>query len=109
MNLAKLTRALALCLLAASASGALAQLRTIPANAQSGTIRHVQGMLVEINDQPVTLAPGAQIRDASNRIILPTAVPPGAQIRYLLDAQGQPYRIWLLTPAEAAQPASSSQ
>jgi hypothetical protein len=107
MNLAKLTRALALCLLAGSASSALAQLRTIPADAQSGTIRHVQGMLVEINGSQVMLAPGAQIRDADNRIVVPSALPPGAQIRYLLDAQGAPYRIWLLTPAEAEQPGPS--
>jgi hypothetical protein len=107
MNLARLTRALVLCLLAASASSALAQLRTIPANAQSGTIRHLQGMLVEINGQPVTLAPGAQIRDTSNRVIVPTALPPDAPIRYLLDAQGLAYRIWLLSPTEAAQPPSS--
>lgn len=108
MNLAKLTRALALCLLAALAPSAWAQLRTIPADAQPGTIRHLQGMLVEINGQQVLLAPGAQIRDASNRIVLPSAVPPGAQIRFQLDAQGVPYRIWLLSPAEAAQPAPSN-
>jgi hypothetical protein len=107
MTLAKLTRALALCLLAASAASALAQLRTIPANAKSGTIRHLQGMLVEIDGQPMMLAPGAQIRDTANRIIVPTALPAGAQIRYLLDAQGRPYRIWLPSPTEAAQPAPS--
>ena len=109
MTLAKFARALALCLLAASTPSALAQLRTIPANAQSGTIRHLQGMLVEIDGKRVMLAPGAQIRDDANRGIVPTALPPGAQIRYLLDAQGQPYRIWLLTPAEAAQPAPGRQ
>jgi len=108
MTLAKLTRALALCLLVASTPSALAQLRTIPADAKAGTIRHLQGMLVEINGQPVMLAPGALIRDAANRGIVPTALPPGAQIRYLLDAQGKPYRIWLLTPAEAAQPSPNN-
>ncbi|MGA7983710.1 MAG: hypothetical protein WCA01_00850 [Burkholderiales bacterium] len=104
MTLAKLTRAFVLCLLAALPASALAQLRTIPADARRGEIRHVQGMLVEINGQRVLLAPGAQIRDASNRILVPTALPPGAKIRYLLDAQGNPFRIWLLTPEEAAQP-----
>ena len=67
MTLAKLTRALALCLLVGLAPSALAQLRTIPADALSGTMRHLQGMLVEINGTPVMLAPGAQIRDADNR------------------------------------------
>ena len=68
-------------------------------------IRHLQGMVVEINGEQFLLAPGAQIRDASNRGIVPSAVPPGAQIRYLRDAQGSPFRIWLLSPREAAQPA----
>ncbi|MGH8748206.1 MAG: hypothetical protein ACREU5_03780 [Burkholderiales bacterium] len=104
MTLAKLTRALALCLLAALPSTALAQLRGIPAAAQRGEIRHLQGMLVEINGTPVMLAPGAQIRDASNRIIVPSAVPPGTRIRFLLDAHGMPFRVWLLTRREAAQP-----
>ena len=104
MNLAKLTRAIALCLLAALPPAALAQLRTIPADARRGEIRHVQGMLVEIDGKRVLLAPGTQIRDASNRGIVPSAVPPGATIRYLLDAQGNPFRIWLLSPEEAAQP-----
>ncbi len=104
MTLAKLTRAVALCLLAGLPPSAAAQLRSIPADAQRGEIRHVQGMLVEINGQRVLLAPGAQIRDASNRGIVPTALPPGAPIRFLLDAQGNPIRIWLLSPEEAAQP-----
>jgi len=107
MNLAKLTRATALCLLAALPSTALAQMRSIPAQAQRGVIRHLQGMLVEINGARVLLAPGAQIRDASNRGIVPSAVPPGAPVRYLLDAQGNPFRIWLLSPEEAAQPDSN--
>jgi hypothetical protein len=38
---------------------------------------------------------------------VPTALPPDAPIRYLLDAQGLAYRIWLLSPTEAAQPPSS--
>ena len=104
MNLAKLTRAIVLCLLAALPSTVLAQLRSIPAQAQPGVIRHLQGMLVEINGTPVLLAPGAQIRDASGRGIVPSAVPPGAPMRYLPDAQGKPFRIWLLSPREAAQP-----
>jgi len=106
MTLFKLTRAIAFCLLAGLPLTAPAQQqRTIPAEAQRGEIHHLQGMLVEINGNPVLLAPGVQIRDASNRGIVPTAIPAGAPIRYLVDRQGVPTRIWLLSPAEAAQPA----
>jgi len=46
-------------------------------------------------------APGAQIRDASNRIILPTAIPPGTRVKYLVDGAGQVQRVWILSPEEA--------
>jgi len=102
---AKLTRAIALSLLAGLPLSASAWDRTIPANAQRGEIRQIEGMLVEINGTRVLLPPGVQIRDTANRGIVPTAIPPGAQIRYLVNQQGVPTRIWLLTPEEAAKPA----
>ncbi len=88
----------------ACAGAALAQLRHIPAEAKRGEIRHVQGMVVEINGRQQRLAPGAQIRDASNFVIVPTALPPGALVKYLLGADEMVRRVWILTPQEAAQP-----
>ena len=92
-------RWIALLLLAASLAGA--QVRSIPAEARVGEIRHLQEMVVEIDGAAQQLAPGAQIRDASNRIIVPTAIPSGARIKYLVDANGQVHRVWILTPEEA--------
>lgn len=91
-------------LLALACGAAQAQLRTIPADAKRGEIRHVYQMNVVIGGQAMRLAPGAQIRDASNMIMLPTALPPGSPVKYLLDSQGQVMRVWILTPQEAAQP-----
>jgi len=88
----------------ACAGAALAQLRHIPAEAKRGEIRHVQGMAVEINGRQQRLAPGAQIRDASNFVMVPAALPADAVIKYLLDANGMVRRVWILTPQEAAQP-----
>lgn len=87
-----------LCLLAA---GAHAQLRTIPEQAKDGQIRHLQDMIVSIDGVAVRLAPGVQIRDRDNRLMLPTAIPAGAQVRYLLDPDGQVRQVWVLTPDEA--------
>ena len=56
------------------ANPAAAQLRTIPADAKLGEIRHVQEMLVELDGKPQRLAPGAQIRDADNRLMLPVSL-----------------------------------
>jgi hypothetical protein len=86
------------------ASPAAAQLRTIPADAERGVMRHISGMTVELNGETVRLGTGAQIRDASNRIILPGMLPPESLVKYKLDLQGQVHRIWILSPEEAAQP-----
>jgi len=80
------------------------QVRTITPEAKRGVMRHVQAMTVELNGQLVSLAPGAQIRDAGNLIIVPTAIPPGVLVKYLVDSLGQVTRVWILTPQEAAQP-----
>ena len=96
-------RALLVLLAALLAAPAAAQLRTIPKDAQRGQIRHVQASVVVLNEQEVQLSPAAQIRDASNRIIMPTALPAGSLVKYRLDAAGKLREVWILTPEEAAQ------
>ncbi len=102
--LPKVARLIAAALLAAWMAGAAAQLRTIPADAKRGTLSHVQDMVVEIDGARARLAPGAQIRDGDNRVVLPIAVPPRSLVKYRLDGAGQVRQAWILTPQEAAQP-----
>ncbi len=87
-----------------AANATQAQLRTIPAEAKRATISHVQGMTLEIDGKRTDLAAGAQIRDANNRIVLPVALPPGSLVKIMPDTQGHVWRIWMLSPQEAAQP-----
>jgi hypothetical protein len=89
---------------AACAGTALAQLRTIPADAKRGEMRSKGNMDVEISGKAMQLSPGAQIRDANNMIVLPTAIPSGAKVKYQLDPQNFVHRVWILTPQEEAQP-----
>ena len=96
-------RALFVLLFASLAIPAAAQLRTIPKDAQRAQIRHVQANVVELNGERAQLSPAAQIRDASNRIMLPTALPAGSLVKYRLDATGKVREVWILTPEEAAQ------
>ena len=96
-------RALVLLLTSLLAAAAAAQVRTIPQDAQRAQIRHVEANIVELNGVQAQLAPGAQIRDASNLIIIPTSVPAGALVKYRLDENGQVREVWILTPTEAAQ------
>jgi len=95
---------LSIALFALASGAALAQLRTIPADAKRATMSHVQGMTVEINGTKTELAPGAQIRDAENRIILPATLPSGSLIKFMPDMQGRVWRVWILSQQEAAQP-----
>jgi hypothetical protein len=97
-------RLFAVLILVLSAS-AHAQLRTIPEQAKGGEIRHVQESIVSISGVELRLAPGAQIRDEANRLVVPTAVPAGAQVKYLLNDEGLVRQVWILTPAEAKREA----
>ena len=92
-----------LLLVALLAVPAAAQLRTIPKDAQLAEIRHVQANIIELNGHQVPLAPGAQIRDTSNRIMMPTALPAGALVKYRLDPSGQVREVWILSREEAAK------
>jgi hypothetical protein len=83
---------------------AQAQFRTITPEAKRGVMSHVQAMTVELNGKTMQLAPGAQIRDGRNLLILPTTMPAGVVVKYLLDDLGQVTRVWILSPQEAAQP-----
>jgi hypothetical protein len=98
-----LKKSLLIALLAGFATLASAQLRTVPADAKDGKIQHVQDMIVAIDGVQKRLAPGAQIRDASNRLVLPVALPAGAAVKYLLDADGMVRQVWILSPQEAVQ------
>jgi hypothetical protein len=90
-------------MLMCAAAAAGAQVRTIPKEAQRGEIRHVQDMYVELNGKALQLAPGAQIRDADNRLVLPTSLVETADVRFLLDGAGLVHRVWIMTPLERAQ------
>jgi hypothetical protein len=95
-------RALVLIFLACCSAIATAQLRTIPKEAVLGQLRHLESMMVEIDGKPRHLAPGAQIRDPDNRLVLPISLMEKTQVRYLVDATGMVHRVWILSAAEKA-------
>jgi hypothetical protein len=97
-------RIAAVVLLTGCAGAAVAQTRPIPHDAVRGEMRHVEDMIVEIDGAHQRLAPGAQIRDTANRVLLPVALPSGTLVKYVVDGAGMIHRVWILTPEEAAQP-----
>jgi hypothetical protein len=94
----------ALLLVICAAAAAQPQvLRTIPPEAKVGTLRHLQEMIVDIDGTRERLAPGAQIRDPANRLMLPTAIPPGVTVKYMRNDAGMVSAVWLLTQREVLQ------
>jgi hypothetical protein len=90
---------------------AIAQLRVppIPEDSRRGVVRHLEEMAVAVDDKAMQLAAGAQIRNPQNLIIVPTAIPrSGAWADYTLNAEGQIFRVWLLSPDELARPKPKS-
>ncbi|GAB4179396.1 MAG: hypothetical protein OHK0026_07110 [Rhodocyclaceae bacterium] len=55
---------------------------------------------VRIGQETLPLAPGAQIRDARNLIVMPNTLREPVPVRYVLDAAGRVSRIWMLTVEE---------
>ncbi|HEX5093311.1 MAG TPA: hypothetical protein VFV84_11565 [Burkholderiales bacterium] len=80
-----------------------AQIRTLPADAQRGYLRHLQDMIVQIDGRTARLSLGAQVRDAHNRIVVPAAIPPGSLVKYTVNPQGEVSAVWILSAQEAAR------
>ena len=78
--------------------------RPIPDDAVKAKVQISPAGLVQVKGDTLRLSPGAQIRDTSNRIVLPSHISGEYTVRMLLDKGGQVHRVWILTPEEAAMP-----
>ena len=105
--LTTLLSATTLCLVAPAAGAQTAPvgaLRTIPAAARRGVMQPPWQGQTSIDGEQLRLAPGVQIRDRHNRIVLSDSVRQPLPVKYLTDANGQLFRVWVLTAEEAAGP-----
>ena len=59
--------------------------------------------MVAIGNELLRLAPGGIIFDAANRRITHGQLPPGSDVVYQLDRNGEILRIVILTPEEQAR------
>ena len=86
------------------ATSAVAQVqRAFPQNALRGVIAFGLMPEVKVNDVAARVAPGAQIRDANNTVVLPGAVTGGRFIvHYTVDTSGLVKDVWILRPEEMA-------
>lgn len=95
---------LAFCLIV-PALPALAQgvVRYIPPQAAVGPMSAISGNQVTIGDYTYHLAPGVQIRNTQNLIVLSDTLRSFSgtvTVRYLVDINGDLFRVWMLTDAE---------
>ncbi len=82
--------------------------RTIPSEARRGELTHLMQGMVSVNGQRMKLAPGALIYAQNNLTVVPSEVPPNSLVDYTLDRNGDLFKVWILTPAEAARPNPNS-
>lgn len=81
-----------------------AQLRQLPQNGERGvTGEKLPLPLVVISRKPMKLAPGGLIFDTHNRTILHQDLPPGAEVWFQKNMDGDVQRIYLLTAFEQAR------
>ncbi len=96
----------ALALVLSLATPSLAQMqRLLPANGKLGQVfgQQQQYPMVQINREVLRLAPGGVIVDQNNRFIVHGALPPQAEVLYVVDNRGDISRIIILTPDELAR------
>jgi hypothetical protein len=80
----------------------------IPDTALRGVMTHVSQNIVSVNGQSMQLSPGARIWNRENLTITPTMLPKESLVDYVVDGNKQIFRVWILTPAEAAVPRKGS-
>lgn len=77
--------------------------RSFPEDAKVGALSsNIQLGSVYIEGTQYTTAPGLQVRNESNLIIMPNTVQSGATVKYQVDAAGSVSRLWVLSSAEAS-------
>jgi hypothetical protein len=87
-----------------STTSSMAGTRMFPAGTAVGRLAGPpQDNFVVIDGKRISTAPGLQIRNESNLILLPSMVNvQNVIVRYQFDTMGNAWRIWILTQAEIA-------
>ncbi|MBK8524199.1 MAG: hypothetical protein IPL58_08755 [Betaproteobacteria bacterium] len=79
--------------------------RAFPEGTKKGEMEPLQGMMeVVIGGKAFARAPGLQIRNQQNLIVMPATIQGTVPVRYQLDSSGAVLRVWLLTRTEIAAP-----
>ena len=77
--------------------------RILPEDAKKGELMVASPTSGSIDGQPVMLAPGVQIRDPFNMMVLPGMLQGAVPVRYQTDVTGAIAKVWILSQQEAAR------
>lgn len=81
-----------------------AMARQFPADSRKGQLSPPVDQYVAIGGNRLPAAPGLQIRDPQNLIVMPSTLQGSVPVRYQLDPMGNVWRVWILSAAEMAAP-----
>ncbi len=79
---------------------ATALVQTYPADAGAGVLLPPVSQTVTIGKVVYPVAPGLQVRNSQNLIVMPSTIQSSLNVRYQLDATGSVWRVWVLSAAE---------
>mgnify|MGYP001276811079 CR=1 FL=1 len=78
--------------------------RSFPLDARKGELTPPLLPTLQINGNTLPPAPGLQVRNQQNLIVMPASIQETVPVRYQLDPLGNVWRIWILSAAEVAAP-----
>lgn len=79
--------------------------RMIPVDAPKAEMYPPQGGFVLLDSTTMPMAVGAQIRDQTNRVVMPASLTERQLVRFKVDPAGEVSKVWILTPEERELPA----
>ena len=89
----------------APAEISVAAARPFPEGTKKGKMAPPSGMMeVVIDGKAYPRAPGLQIRNQQNMIVMPSTILEEVPVRYQFDPAGAVIRVWVLTRTEIAAP-----
>jgi hypothetical protein len=79
----------------------MGMIRTLPAESKFGEMLPPQDGQVKIGGKSYLLSPGAMVLNEYNMMMPPMMVQAPVKVRFMTDAMGFVYRIWILSATEA--------
>lgn len=83
--------------------------RMIPVDAPKAEMYPPQGGFVLLDGTAMPMSVGAQIRDQTNRIVMPATLSEKYLVRFKVDPAGNVSQVWILTAEERELPAPGFQ